>query len=202
MAIQSPVQQSFAVGPQRISPSSHKNTNAVKQIYVNEQIKAPKIMVVWIDGENLGVMPRLQALRLAQQDWYDLMQLSYNAQEMLCTAKLINDVGKYLYDKQKDDKVKKKQQKQVSKWFKEIKMSYGIWDNDFQLKLKKIEELLQEWFSVKCIVRLKWRERSFASKVVEQLLVIQQSVSNIARSQYPQPKIENSWVSLILLPKK
>ncbi len=173
-----------------------------KQLYVNEQIKAPKIMLISLDWENMWVMSRDQAFRLAQEKSADLMQISYNAAEMLCTAKMVEDIGKYLYTKQKEDKVKKKNQKQASKWFKEIKLSYAIWENDLQLKIKKTQELLEEWYSVKCVVRLRGRERWFAQKVITQLSTMQETLSHIWRSQYPQPKVENNWISIILLPKK
>jgi translation initiation factor IF-3 len=115
---------------------------------------------------------------------------------------MVEDIGKYLYNKQKEDKLKKKTQKQTSKWFKEIKLSYGIGENDLQLKIKKTEELLEEWYSVKCVVRLKGRERGFAQKVIDQLTIMQQTLSHVWRSQYPQPKVENNGISIILLPKK
>jgi translation initiation factor IF-3 len=62
-------------------------------------------------------------LRRAGALGLDLVQMAYNPLDMLCTAKII-DYGKYMYDKSKDDKEKKKNNK--SKGSKEVKMSYTI----------------------------------------------------------------------------
>jgi translation initiation factor IF-3 len=80
-------------------------------------------------------------------------------------------------------------------------MGYAIGDHDLDLKLKKAEELLKEGWNVKCIVRLKGRERSFASKVIENLTKLQERMLHVARPQYPHPKQEAAGYSIILMPK-
>jgi translation initiation factor IF-3 len=61
-------------------------------MYVNQAIKAPKITLIGEDGENLGLMSRDEAFRIADQKGYDLLQLSYNPNDMISTAKLIEDI--------------------------------------------------------------------------------------------------------------
>lgn len=67
--------------------------------------------------------------------------MAYNPVEMVCTAKMV-DYGKYMYNKQKEEREKKKTQK--AKGMKEIKFGYTIGDNDLQLKIKKTQEFLGE----------------------------------------------------------
>lgn len=168
----------------------------VRMTYINEMIKAPKVLLIDEQGEKLGVLSRDEALRRASSQWLDLVQLAYNPVEMICTAKIV-DYGKYMYEKQKDDKEKKKNQK--SKWSKEIKMSYTIWDNDLALKVQKAEEFLDDGYTVRFAVRLKWRERIFAEKVVEKLKGIEQTLGDKWKSQ--GVKEEPNGISLFLLPK-
>jgi len=66
--------------------------------------------------------------------------LSYNPIDKVCTAK-ITDFGKYLYEKKKTTKEKKKT---VNKGMKQMKFAYGIGTNDLLLKIKKIRELLAD----------------------------------------------------------
>jgi len=87
-------------------------------VFKNQDIKAFKILVVAEDGEQFGIMPRAKALELAEEQGFDLVQMSYDAQQQLCTAKLV-DYGKYMYDKKKTEQEKKKKNK--TKEQKELK---------------------------------------------------------------------------------
>lgn len=86
-------------------------------------------------------MSRIQALELAKEQQVDLVQMSYDPQEQICTARLV-DYGKYMYLKKKSDQEKKKRQK--SKEQKELKFGYTIGENDLDLKTKKAAEFLQD----------------------------------------------------------
>lgn len=169
----------------------------VRMVYINEMIKAPKVLLIDEAGNKSDtVISRDEALRRASSLWLDLVQVAYNPLEMICTAKIV-DYWKYQYDKKKDEKDKKKNQK--SKWSKDIKMSYTIWDNDLQLKVKKAEEFLDDWYTVRFMVRLKWRERIFVDKVIEKLKWIEILLE--AKWKSPWVKQEPNGVSLFLLPK-
>lgn len=172
--------------------------NWPKMIYVNEQIKAPSIMVIDEEWNNLGTFPRMKAMGMADEKGLDLVQIRYDAESMTSTVKL-TDYGKYMYQKQKDEKEKKKKQK--PKTIKELKFRYSIWDNDLALKTKKARELLEDWYSVKMTVRLRWREKIYANKVIEKLMSIKEDLSDVWKSQYDTPKQEAQWYSIILFAK-
>lgn len=76
-------------------------------VYINDKIKAFEVIVITEDGENLGKMKRFDALALAQEQGMDLVQMSYNPVDKVSTAK-ITDFGKYMYEKKKTTKEKKK----------------------------------------------------------------------------------------------
>lgn len=167
-----------------------------RMVYINEMIKAPKVLLIDENGEKLWLLSRDEALKRAYAEWLDLVQLAYNPLEMICTAKIV-DYWKYQYNKQKDEKEKKKNQK--SKWWKDIKMSYTIWDNDLQLKIKHAEEFLDDGYTVRFLVRLKWREKIFADKMIEKLKWVEAQLEPKWKSQWV--KEEPNWISLFLLPK-
>ena len=173
-------------------------TSKVKMTYVNDQIKAPTIMIIDDEKKNLWVFPRRIALEMAEQAWLDLVQMSYDPEKMQSTVKM-TDYWKYMYQKWKEEKERKKQQK----WreIKEIKLSYAIGDNDLALKLKKAEEFLTSWTSVKISIKLKWREKMYADKALEKIQYAKGQLSEYGRCQYDVPKKEAQWYSIILFAK-
>lgn len=166
--------------------------------FINEAIKAPNIMIITEEKENLGVFNRRRAFEMAEEEWLDLVQISYDSANMQCTA-LMTDYGKYMYKKQKEEKEKKKNKK--NKWLKELKMGYSIGDNDLQLKIKKATEFLNDWYNVKFVIRLKWREHIYTWNAIEKLKWVQESLSSISRPQYTEPKKEAWWYAILLFAK-
>lgn len=170
-----------------------------QQVYINEKIKAPRILLIDEHWEKVWTVSRDEALYRAQAAQLDLVQLAYDFDAKVCTAKII-DFGKYMYDKKKLDKEQKKKQ-QV--WgLKQIKISYSIWDHDLALKVKKAQEFLGEGMVVKISIRLKWRENRYTVKAKEKLINLQNLLIEYWKSQYPTPKQEKSWYSLTLSPVK
>ena len=169
-----------------------------KMVYVNDQIKAPNIMIIDDEKNNLGTFPRRVALEMASERGLDLVQLVYDAEKMLSTVRL-TDYGKYMYQKGKEEKERRKSQK--GKDMKELKVSYAIGDNDLQLKVKKAQEILQEWDNVKFSIRLKGRERMYEDKAVQKLKMIQDALLDFGKSQYDTPKKEANGYSIILFSK-
>lgn len=179
-------------------PSHTFNKDRVFMVYLNEQIKAPNIIIVDEAGTNLWTFPRKRALEIAEEQGMDLVQMRYDAETMTSTVKLV-DYGKYMYQKSKDEKEKKKSQKPTV--LKEIKISYSIGDNDLQMKIKKAIEFLKERYNVKFFIKLKWREKIYAGKAIEKLVKIKSDLSEYWKSQFDTPKQEAQWYSIILFSK-
>ncbi len=175
-----------------------RNSNQPRPVYVNEKIKAFNVMVVGADGENVWVVPRAKALQMAYDQWLDLVQVAYNPKDKISTAKIV-DFWKYMYEKWKKEREKKKQQ---AKWLKQIKMWYSIGDNDLAMKVDKAVKSLEKWYTVKFFIKIRWRERVYKDKVIQRLKTIKEELQYIARSQYPHPKEERNGYSIILLPNK
>lgn len=169
-----------------------------RMVYVNDQIKAPTIIIIDEEKKNLGTFPRRKALEMAEEAGLDLVQISYDMEKMLSTVRM-TDYGKYMYQKGKEEKEKRKAQK--GKEMKEIKLSYAIGDNDLALKLKKAEEFLKGGDNVKMSIRLRGREKIYADKALEKILQAKEALSSYGRSQYDTPKKEAQGYSIILFSK-
>lgn len=179
--------------------SSYNTQNLrAPMVFINENIKAPNITIIDETWTNIWTYPRRNALEMAAEKWLDLIQIRYEADTMTSLVKLA-DYGKYAYQKQKDDKQKRKTQK--PRIMKEMKLSYGIWDNDLMLKIKKATEMLQEWFNVKFLIRLKWREKIYAVKAIEKLMKIKTDLATVWKPQTETAKQEMQWYSIVLFSK-
>lgn len=64
-----------------------------------------------------------------------------------------------------------------------MKFAYGIGTNDLLLKIKKIRELLADWYTIRVFVQLKWRENIYKDKIIEKFMFIQEALSDCAKSQ-------------------
>lgn len=178
-------------------PSQRSQWKKQRKIYKNEDIRAFKILLIDDEWGNVGVITRAQALAMAQERGLDLVQIWYNPTDQVSTAKIV-DFGKWMYDKKKNENEKKKKQKQ--KWQKEIKFGYNIWDNDLDLKLKKAQEFLQDWYVVKLMVVLRWREKIYKELVREKLTYAADFLIEEWRSQWI--KEEQFGFTLVLLNKR
>ena len=70
-------------------------------------IKARTIKLIDENGDILGTYPRDEVLRMGEEQWLDVVQIHYDAETMICTAKMF-DRGKYQYEKKKSDSAKRK----------------------------------------------------------------------------------------------
>ena len=181
-----------------IKPRVPFNKNRVFMVYLNENIKAPNIIIVDEKWVNIWTFPRKRALEMAEEQGKDLVQIKYDQDTMTSTVKII-DYGKHMYQKSKEEKEKKKTMKPTV--LKEIKINYAIWENDLLMKINKAIEFLQDRYNVKFFIKLKWREKIYANKAVEKLVRIKNDLAIYGKAQFETPKQEAQWYSIILFSK-
>ena len=119
---------------------------------VNEQIRSNEVRLIGKDGEQVGVVSRDEALRMAEQAELDLVLVSPNAKPPV--ARII-DYGKYRYEQQKKEKEQRKSQKTVS--LKEVRLSPSIDEHDYQTKLRQAVKFLEKGDKVKVSIRFRGR---------------------------------------------
>ena len=147
----------------------------------NEFIQSQKVRVIDENGENLGVMYTREAMAQAQEVGLDLVEVSPNADPPV--AKFL-DVGKYKYEAQKKANLARKSQK--TQEIKEIKMRPNIDDHDYDTKMKKVFEFIEEGDKVKVTLRFRGREMAHQDLGVKVLERVKADLVEIA-------KVESDW---------
>ena len=124
-----------------------------KGMRVNEQIRVREIRLIDDEGEQKGIVPTIEALRMAKDRDLDLVEVSPNANPPVCK---ILDFGKYKFEQEKKLRDSKKNQKVLK--LKEIRMQPKIGAGDLDTKAKHVQEFLNEGDKVKVTIRFRGRE--------------------------------------------
>ncbi|MGE9296531.1 MAG: translation initiation factor IF-3, partial [Puniceicoccales bacterium] len=113
----------------------------------------PEIRVIGPDGKQVGVMKTREALDLAKQAGFDLVEVSPNARPPVCR---ILDYGKYMYEQSKREKDSKKSQ--TASRLKEVKFRVRIEEHDYITKLRRAEQFLSKGSKLKVTLMFRGRE--------------------------------------------
>lgn len=168
-------------------------SNAAHQI--NEEIRDKEIRLIGSDGAQLGIMSPEAAMDIAAEQDLDLVKIAPGSVPPVCK---IMDYGKFRFEQSKREKETKKNQKVVE--IKEIRMSPGIGDNDFNTKLKNGQKFLTEGDRLKVTIRFRGREMTH-TEIGEQLLTrFADACSDVATISKPA-KQEGRFMTLFLAPK-
>ena len=144
---------------------------------LNEEIRDKEIRLIGSEGEQLGIMPPAEALKIADEQGLDLVKISPQAVPPVC--KLMN-YGKFRFEQSKREKEARKNQHVVE--IKEIRMSPGIDIGDFNTKLKNAQKFIADGNRVKVSDR-------FAAQCAE--------TANLDKPA----KLEGRMMSIFLSPK-
>jgi translation initiation factor IF-3 len=145
-------------------------------------------------GEQLGILPIEQALRMAQENGFDLVEVSPLAKPPVCK---IMDYGKFKYTEKKKQSEAKKNQVVVQ--LKEVKFRPRTEEHDYETKLRKIREFLEESNKARVTVMFRGRElshRELGSKVLERIVGDLKEVAVIEASA----RMEGRQMFMILAP--
>ena len=161
----------------------------------NEFINVPKVRVIDEDGENLGVMYTREAIERAAEVGLDLVEVSPNADPPVCK---FLDVGKFKYEAQKKANLARKTQK--TQEIKEIKMRPNIDDHDYDTKMKKVFDFIEEGDKVKLTLRFRGREMAHQELGMQLLQRVAEQVQEVAKVE-AYPRLEGRQMLMVLAPK-
>ena len=163
---------------------------------MNDRIRAPQIRVIGDDGSQLGIMTPFEALKIAKEKGLDLVEISPNATPPVCK---IQDYGKFLYEKEKQERAAKKKQKVIT--IKEVKFSINCDEHDYVTKKNHVLRFLAEGDKVKASLRFKGREmahQNLGRDVIERLI---RELGDKALVEF-RPRMEGNTMHAILAPPK
>ncbi len=162
---------------------------------MNSAITVPQVRLVAADGEMKGVVDLEEAIKLAEEEGLDLVEVSPNADPPVCK---ILDYGKYKYEQQKKANEARKKQRTVD--VKEVKMSPRIEKNDYEVKMRNARRFLGNGDKVKVTMRFRGREMAHQEIGREIYAKIQEELEEIVTVEL-FPKFEGRQMIMILAPK-
>ena len=152
--------------------------------------------VIGADGSQVGVISIAAANKLAEEAELDLVEIAPTAKPPVCR---LLDYGKFRYQEQKKAHEAKLKQKQIQ--VKEIKLRPGTDENDYQRKLKQIQDFLEEGDKAKITLRFRGREMSHQEFGMRQLERIKADLEEQGLVEQ-MPKMEGRQMVMIIAPLK
>ena len=163
---------------------------------INDRIESREVRLVSQDGDMVGVVSLRDALIRAEEVGLDLVEISPNATPPVCK---ILDYGKFKYEAQKRANAARKKQRVIE--VKEIKMRPGIDDNDYNIKMKKVQSFLEEGDKVKLTMRFRGREVAHQDIALRILERVREDVGTRAKIEQ-MPKMEGRQMVMVMAPTK
>jgi translation initiation factor IF-3 len=154
------------------------------------------VRLIGANGEMIGVVPLQQALQTAEESDLDLVEVAPQAAPPVCR---IMDFGKYLFEESKKRHAAKKKQKQIQ--VKELKFRPTTEEADYQVKLRKLMEFLQEGDKAKVTLRFRGREMMHQELGMKLLKRVEADLAEFSVVEQ-FPKMEGRLMVMVLAPKK
>lgn len=168
----------------------------ISELLINEQIRDKEIRVIGEDGEQLGIMPVKDALKLADEAGVDLVKIAPTAKPPVCK---IVDYGKYKYEQTRREKEAKKKQKVVE--VKEIRLSPNIDTNDLNTKTNAAKKFIAKGDKVKVTLRFRGREMAHMNNSKYILDDFAKALEDVAVVE-KAPKVEGRSMTMFLAEKR
>jgi translation initiation factor IF-3 len=162
---------------------------------MNDMIRSRQVRLINADGDNVGVVETLEALRQAQEAGLDLVEVSPDADPPV--AKIL-DYGKFKFQEQKKQAEARKKQKIVE--IKEIKMRPSIDDHDYDVKMRSIKRFFEDGDKVKVTLRFRGREMAHQQLGMAVLQRVKADVLEISKVE-SEPRLEGRQMVMVLAPK-
>ena len=166
-----------------------------KDVNVNWQIRAPEVRVIGHDGKQIGILPLKEAMKLAEEQGLDLVEVAPQATPPVCR---IMNYGKYKYQQSKKIQEAKKHQTVIQ--VKEVKLRPRTEEHDLQFKLRHAKRFLSEGNKVKVSMLFRGREIAhpeMGKELLERIIVELKDLMVIEQA----PRLEGRSMVMLLAPK-
>ena len=162
---------------------------------MNQDIRAPRVLLIDQSGEKQGVMPTSSAMEAAEEAGLDLVESVPNADPPVCK---IMDYGKFRFQEQKKKAEARKRQKVVE--LKEIKLRPNIDTHDYEVKAKAMHRFFEEGDKVKVTLRFRGREMAHPELGMKLLQKVKADFEEVSKVEY-EPRMEGRQMIMILAPR-
>jgi translation initiation factor IF-3 len=172
------------------SDSIHKKTR------INERIRAREIRVIGSEGGQLGIMTPDAALKMAEEEGLDLVEVAPEANPPVCR---IMDFGKYRYQLNKKAQESRKKQKVIV--VKEVKFRPKTDEHDYQFKRNNISRFISKENKVKVSVMFRGREnqhREIGQRILDRIKAELEDVAIVESG----PRLEGPFLYMMMAPKR
>jgi translation initiation factor IF-3 len=163
---------------------------------INQEITAPEVRLIGSDGNAIGVVKLNEALRLADEEDTDLVEIAPNAEPPVVR---IMDFGKFKYQEAKRLHEAKLKQKVIQ--VKEVKFRPGTDDGDYGVKLRNLIRFLEDGDKTKITLRFRGREmahQEIGAKMLDRLKADLEPYGQVEQF----PKMEGRQMVMVLAPAK
>ena len=163
---------------------------------INRKIRTPQVRLIGTDGEQIGIVPIDEALRLAEQAQLDLVEIAPKAQPPVCR---ILDYGKFKYQQHKKESEAKK--KSTTTTVKELRLGYRTDHGDIERQITKARTFLEAGDRVKFLLRFRGREMAYQNLGREKLMGVCDALKDVAVAE-STPRMEGRMMGILLAPSK
>jgi translation initiation factor IF-3 len=161
---------------------------------LNDEITAREVRLIDQDGNQVGVVPLVQAKRIALEAELDLVEVSPSAKPPVCR---VMDYGKFRFEQSKKQQEARKKQKQIQ--VKEVKFRPGTDEGDYQVKLRNLIRFLSEGDKAKVTLRFRGREMVHQDIGMKLLTRIEADLQDYATVEQ-RPKLEGRQMIMVFAP--
>ena len=166
------------------------------QHQINGEIRDQEVRVIGSDGQQLGIMSSLAALRLAEDADMDLVKISPTAKPPVCK---IMDYGKFKFEQGKKEKESRRNQKVVE--VKEVRLSMTIDTNDLNVKSRQAQKFLEAGNKVLVSIRMRGRQNAHVPMGIEVMNDFFETLGGKATMD-KKPANEGRNITMMLSPAK
>ena len=165
------------------------------RIRVNERIRVKEVRAIGEKGEQIGVIPIEEGLKMAREKNLDLVEVAPNASPPVCR---VMDFSKYKYEQEKKERLSRKKQKIVH--IKEIKLKPNIEEHDYQTKLRHLKRFLDRGDKTKITMMFRGRQMAHVDigrNVMNRLMKDLSELAEVEKS----PSLEGRFMIMVMTPK-
>lgn len=164
---------------------------------INDRIRVPTVRLIGAKGEQMGIVPIEDALRAAKEVGLDLVEVAPDASPPVCR---LMDHGRHKFEEEKRRRESRK--KEASNKLRLVRFRPNIGEHDFDVKVRKLRELLEGGEKCRVSVTFRRREMRHVDVGVRVLDRIEEQVKDIARIESRQDRLDGRDIGLTAIPLK